>query len=375
MKSTGQRTGWGVAGLLAAVLAVAARAQTAPEAAPLTAPEVTVTLQTAGKEPEKVVVSSVDGTRLFYRLPSQPAGVSISVPVASLERFDFELTVDQEELNRALMAQNWNQVCAQLWPVISPVLPYLPVRNNNGIDRAMVLGNALVKVARAAKESRAAGAEEKASLVYKRAYGVFGAVTSADWSPDADVARLKAILCLVALNQAKLADKELKKVREPETGDQTVGLYWYVQALLREAQGDRRAALEAVVRSVVFENKDIDTFPDALMLSGRLYEALLEPYRARDVYYEVARLFAGTEWGAAAKARLQYLLDQRLTEAKEGGSIEKTFFGLDEDVNAKATALLQGTLDREPPEAEMSLDEEPETGKPAAGKTGKGSGE
>jgi len=186
---------------------------------------------------------------------------------------------------------------------------------------------------------------------------------------------LKAILCLIALKNAKQAEKELKKIRVPDVGDQTLGLYWYAMAALREANGENRAAMNAVVKSIAFENKDIEIFPDALMMSGRLYEALLEAHRARDVYYEVARLFPGTDWARSAKTRLQFIMDQKLTQSKEVIGIERTFFGLDEDVNAKASALLKGTLDVDKPEAEESLDEEPDTEKPVAGGKEKGSGE
>ena len=178
---------------------------------------------------------------------------------------------------------------------------------------------------------------------------------------------MKGILCLITLKNPKQAERDLRKMRVPEIGDQTMGLYWYTLAVLREANGDNREAMNAVVKSIAFENKDIEVFPEALMMSGRLYEALLDPYRARDVYFEVARLFPDTDWAKAAKIRLQYILDQKLTHTKEVLGIEQTFFGMDEDVNAKASSLLKGTLDMDKPEAEESVETETEESKPEAG--------
>lgn len=345
------------------VLPLPAMGQAAP--APAAVP---ATIRVVDKEAMKVVITACDGTKFYYRNPDQPEGASISIPVASLDRFSFDLTLDEEDLNHALMDQNWTRACVLLWPVVSPVLPYLGIKNNNATDLAMTLGNSLVKAAVAAKAAKGAD-EEKANRITLRAYNVFSALAGAEWCPDAEPARLKAILCLVEMKNLKQADKDLRAMRVPDIGDQTMGLYWYTLAALREANGKYRDAMDALVKSIAFENKDIEIFPDALMMSARLYEAVLEPYRARDVYYEVARLFPDTDWARTSRLRLQSIMDQKLTVAKEVIGIERTFFGLDEDVNAKATSLLKGTLDPDKPEAtEESMDAEGE----ATGKTGEG---
>ncbi|MEI8350790.1 MAG: hypothetical protein WCG36_00615 [bacterium] len=358
--------GMGVAALAAMSLSAPAPAQTAPAAAPAgtTAPvAVLATLRAAGGESTQVAITSYDGVKLFYRDPAQPAGASISVAAASLERFAFDVTLDEEDFNRALMDQNWNRACVLAWPVISPLLPYLGIKNNNMVDLTMTLGNSLVKTANQMRSTKG-GDEEKANRITQRAYSVYAALGAAEWCPEAEAARLKAVLCLITLKNIKQADRDLKLLKTPENGDQTMGLYWYVLATMREANGNNREAMNAVVKSIAFENKDIEVFPDALMMSARLYEALLEPHRARDVYYEVVRLFPETDWARTAKTRLQSIMDQKLTQGKEILGIERTFFGLDEDVNAKAASLLKGTLDNDKPEAEGSMTDEVDTGKP-----------
>ncbi|MEI8122880.1 MAG: hypothetical protein WCI20_12585 [bacterium] len=360
-----------VAGLIMTGSSVVVEAQTASSQVASNAPSTAVlaTLRVTGKDYMDVAVTSFDGVKLFYRDPTMASGASISLAAASLDRFSFDIKMDADDVNRALMEQNWNRACILLWPVVSPLFPYLGIKNNNGVDLAMTLGNALVKTANLMRAEKG-GDEEKANRITQRAFSVYTSLAAAEWFPEAESARMRSILCLITLKNLKQAEAELKKLRVPEIGDQTMGLYWFTLAALREANGDNRGAMNAVVKSVAFENKDIEVFPEALMMSGRLYEALLEPYRARDVYYEVARLFQGTDWANLAKTRLQYVMNQKLTLAKEVVGIERTFFGLDEDVNAKAMSLLKGTLDVEKPEAEESLDPESETGKPKAQGTG-----
>ena len=358
-----------MAGVAGVILGDAAQAQVAaPTVATNTAAPTVVlaTLRVVNKESMKVAVTAYDGTKLFYRDPSEPAGASISIPAASLDRFSFEITLDEEELGHALMDQNWNRVCILLWPVVSPLLPYAGIKNNNGVDLAMTLGNSLMKAANLMRAAKG-GDEEKANRIVQRAYSVYAALGAAEWYPESEAARLKGILCLITLKNPKQAERDLRKMRVPEIGDQTMGLYWYTLAVLREANGDNREAMNAVVKSIAFENKDIEVFPEALMMSGRLYEALLDPYRARDVYFEVARLFPDTDWAKVAKIRLQYILDQKLTHTKEVLGIEQTFFGMDEDVNTKASSLLKGTLDMDKPDAEESVDADTEESKPEAG--------
>lgn len=348
-----------VSGLgLALVQSIFAQAPGSPSSAPQPVP---AAMKVVDQDAMKVLVKSFDGTKIWYGDPTQPAGASVAVSAASVERFAFELTLDEEGLNRERMARNWNQVCVLLWPVVSPVLPFMGIRNNNAADLAMILGDSLVKAA-ALMRSAKGGDAEKAARIVQRALSVYMALGKAEWYSEAEAARLKGILCQIDLKDLKQADRDFRMMRVPEIGDQTMGLYWYVAAALKEANGKTRDAMDAVVKSIAFENKDVDVFPDALMMSARLYEALLEPYRARDVYYEVARLFPGTDWATTARVRLQSIMDQKLTQSKEVIGIERTFFGLDEDVNAKAASLLKGTLDEDKPEAEESMEAEPVEG-------------
>jgi hypothetical protein len=120
--------------------------------------------------------------------------------------------------------------------------------------------------------------------------------------------------------------------------------------------------MDAAVKSLCFENKDVDTFPDALLISARCYEEMQEWYRARDVYYEVGRLFPKTDWADAAVSRLDFIMKKELTKDKEKLPIENVFFRFHEDMNKLALELLDKSKRTEPEEGveDEAYDAEPE---------------
>jgi hypothetical protein len=241
-----------------------------------------------------------------------------------------------------MMTRNWAGAAAVLLPVVTPVLPYLALKDNDVIEPTVDAGSCVMKAAAALARTRSPN-PEKVKAAYMHAYAIFKALTRAEWHPAAEPAKLKGVLCLIAVGDLGNAENELDQARTPEPGDGAYGLYWLAQARLRLAKKQSpRFCTDAVIKSIVFETKDIDTFPEALLVSGRCYEDLLEFHRARDVYYEVVKLFANTEWEDIGRERLQFIMDKGLTKAKEEAPIENIFFGLVEDMNAKADALLKG---------------------------------
>lgn len=306
--------------------------------------EITATQRNGEPQTREVELVSRQGKMLAYRDKGGPKEASLSIDLATVTSLEFDLAIDGEIYNRALLTRNWPVVATTLWPAISPLLPYLDITDNNAAGLAYIMGGAMIKVADGHRKSKT---PEKAPRLYAEAIKVLEALSGAEWFEDADSARLKAALCYIALTNYPQAEAQLKAAQSPELGDASWGLYWYVQACLDYARGKTQEAMNAVIRSLAFENKDIDIFPDALMLSAQLYEDLLEPYQARDVYYEVAKVFPDTEWAASAREHLKFIMDKGLTKGKEKSAVEVVFFGLNEDVNAKAMALLKGD-DRAP---------------------------
>jgi len=306
--------------------------------------EITVTQLSGEQQSRDVELVSHQGNRLAFREKGGPKEASLSIDLATITSLDFDFQIESEAYSRALATRNWLVVATTLWPVITPLMPYLDIKNNNAADLAYTMAGAMIKVA---DGDHRAKADDKAHRLYLEANKVLELLAKAEWFEDAQEAHLKAVLCLVAVTNYPQAETQLKAAATPEIGDATWGLYWYTQAVLKFARGDTRGAMNAVTQSLVFENKDIDVFPDALMLSAQLYEELMEPYRARDVYYEIIKIFPDTEWATSAREHLKYIMDKGLTKGQEKTQVEMVFFGLQEDVNAKVTALLKG--DGHPP--------------------------
>lgn len=369
------QTGVGVAGAaLAGWLAAGAQAQqpaAAPAATVATAsnaapPAITARIRVDAKERETRDVELVgrEGDKLFYRLQGGPREASTTLNPATLQEVDFDLRFEEGALSQALIARNWSAAAAVLYPVIVPLLPYLDLKDNNGVEYALELGVSMVKAADAARAK--GGDTNKVGRLYAEAHRILTAVTTATWFSGAEIARLRAIQCLIAAGDLKGAARALKEARDPDVGDASFGLYWFVEAQLRQARGDTRGCMNATIKSLAFADKDLETFPDALMLSARCYEDLLEVHRARDVYYEVARLFPKTEWDTAARAKLQSIMERGLTKTKEVSAVENVFFGLDEDMDAKAAALLKGAEDTAPDApTEESIEDDKDADTPA----------
>ena len=72
---------------------------------------------------------------------------------------------------------------------------------------------------------------------------------------------------------------------------------------------------------------------DALLVSAQCYEEMQEWHRARDVYYEVARIFPATDYAAMSIKRLRFIMKKELSMGKEKVPIEYIFFRYKEDMN------------------------------------------
>ncbi len=267
---------------------------------------------------------------------------SFQVDKARVLRCEFAFDYDRAALAAAVRDYDWAAAVRTLAPSLRVALPYLDLADNNGLDLAMDLG--LYMVLSADRERRTASddaSRERARKQYEAAYDVFRDAGRADWSPLAPVAILKGCRALLAQGKDEAAATNLKRVEKPAPGDPTYGHYWLVQAELLRRGGKTREALDAIVQSIVFADKDAETFPSALLLSADCYTALGEHYRARDVYYEVAVLFTGTDWATDARIGLQTIMDGKKTLEAEKAPIENVFFHVTEDMNKLAEDLLK----------------------------------
>ncbi len=302
---------------------------------------------TIGKDAKEVELVGRQGDSLFYRPRGGVEGASMSIKISDVTEGEFVIKYDNESVARALFSERWAEAAAALLPVVSPLLPYLDIPDNNGAPLAMDAALAMLKAAKT-MPTQNDEARAKQTALYRRTYSLFTAISKASWTPDSELAMLRAVECLNAVGDLRQAEQELEAARAPEPGDESYGLYYLVKANIEYSRKQVRDAMNSAVRSVAFDNKNIGTFPDALFMTARCYEDQLEWYRARDVYYEVARLFPGTGYASTARDKLQLLLDKGLTKEKETSPIESVFFGLDEDLNKMVRELLNS--EAKPPE-------------------------
>lgn len=324
----------------------------APDKAP-PKPAVVPAVLTIDKDLKEVDLVGRQDNAIFYRPRGGPEGASLTLKVDAITDGEFTLEYDKQTVARAMFGERWAELASLLLPVVTPLLPYLDINENNGVSLAMDASLALLKAAKTLPGEDEANKARRIAL-YRRAYSMFKYIGKAAWSPDAELATLRAVECLTAVGDLRQAGEELEAARVPEAGDESYGLYWLVKAGIEYANKKTREAMNSAVKSVVFDNKNIETFPDALFLTARCYEDLLEWYRARDVYYEIARLFPGTGHAVTGREKLKNLLDKGLTKDKESSPIESVFFGLDEDVNERVRALLKSD---DKPTEEVDRDE------------------
>ena len=280
---------------------------------------------------------------------SQSGAEPILINKAQVIRCEFTFDYDRAAAATALRDNDWAAAVRTLSPDVRLTLPYLDLPDNNGFELAMDLGMYMVSSAdREMRDAADAATRARALNQYEAAYEVFRYAGRADWTPLAPVAILKGCRVLLALEKDEQAASNLKRVEDPVPGDPTYGHYWLLQAELLRRAGKTREALEAVVKSVVFADKDAETFPSALLLSADCYAALGEHHRARDVYYEVAVLFTGTDWSADALVGLKTIMDGKKTREAEKQTIENVFFNVTEDMNKLADELLEARAEPEP---------------------------
>lgn len=330
-----------------------------------TAPAVARTLRPQTLPPIKAKLLITDGkaeetrlnreVNLLGRTPNAvlAQGTSAGSPPAALIeksqilRCTFAPVFDRAEMVKALNANDWAAAVRILLPALRPILPYLDLPNNDAFDLVMDLGSYMTTSANA--ELRAATddtARERAMSQYDLAYDIYRNAWRADWTPQAQIAILKGCLVKLAQNKNRDAANSLARIVAPSTDEPTYGHYWLVRGELLRRGGKTREAIEAVVKSIVFANKDVETFPASLLLSADCYTELGELHRARDVYYEIATLFPDTDWAEDALKGLRQVMANDTTRNAEESALEDVFFNVTEDTNELADELLKQKMDK-----------------------------
>jgi hypothetical protein len=302
-------------------------------------PSVSAFLRVGGVE-DKVTLIGRAGSKVIFTPENSTMRRELKLEEIESTYFD-GIKVDRYELMRAIERRDWVAAVGILLPPLKPYFAYLDLPGNNVAQEVLNVGDYMMRAAQ--YNLRAEATEQERQLAkkqYEEAFEVLKQASKAEWCSVGIIARLKCLKCVLELGKPKTARAFFEKITPPAPGDAAYGLYWLLKAELDVNAKDYRAAMEAAVKSLCFENKDIDTFPDALLISARCYEEFLEWHRARDVYYEVARIFPNTDWADLATERLRYIMKNKLTEKEEEVEVQEAFFALKEDMNKLANSYL-----------------------------------
>lgn len=290
----------------------------------------------------EVTLLGRDGDVLLAQ--SAQTGAALSrIEKARVVRCEFLFDYDRSAVATALQANDWSLAVRVLSPVARLAFPYLDLQENNGLELAMELGTYMVYSAD--REMRVStnnvAGRERALKQYEAAHEVFRQAARADWTPLGQVASLKGCRALIAQGKESLAADRLEEVAAPVPGEASYGHYWLVRAELCHRAGKFREALDAAAKALVFADKDIETFPASILLSAACHAELGSYHRARDMYYEVAVLFVGTDWATDALAGLADVMASKKTQEAEQASLENVFFKVSDDMNKLSEELLK----------------------------------
>ncbi len=339
-------------------LAAGAGAQTAGPGAAATGtaarvvePGVLTRLVKEDKVVREVVLVRRQGPTIFFRLTNSPPGVYSQFTADEFDEAEFRIQIPEQAAYADEFARRWLNAARRLHAAVAPALPFLDLKQNNAFEPTVRAAWYYVRAAQQANRLGGTGQVEAAKWILE-AHRLFAAAgAAASWHPYGESAAIRAWMCLAELGRLDEAETGLARQREPEIGDASWGVYWLARAQILYAREQPRLALDAAVRSYLHENKDIETFPDALMLAAQCYEDVNEVHRARDVYYEVARLFPGTDWAIEARIRLKTMMDTGMTAAPEDPNITGIFFGTEENMNEKVLKYLKETEPQTAPQA------------------------
>ena len=295
---------------------------------------------TVGDKENGVLLAGRTDTDLFYSPPNVPEGVYGSFPLADVQNARLEFTIDTANLNKAILARRWREAAGLILRAAEPTLPYLDLPGNEAAEAVATASTYLMNAAAVAQRGGPEGVKSAAGLL-TLVIRLSDRLQTAAWFYGAEAARLRAAQALTTLGRLDEAARRMEDAAVPEPGDGDFGLYWLTRATLAEARGETLTALDAAARSLAFDNKNPETFGPALLLYARVCEQGKDWHRARDVYYEIARLFQGTDPGDHALERLGFIMREGLTKTKEDVQLAKLFFGSEEDMDALALAWIE----------------------------------
>lgn len=295
----------------------------------------------AGKEKRKVYLVQRDGDTVRYKVKLDNPAI-VGVDVSKLTDIAVRLEYKRKTAFEAEQNGRYAEAISVLLPAVKPHLPYLDIPGHDAIDLAMRTGCTLFHGGMQLFE---AGLDderpERAERFLRAARNLFQVCSEAKWWDRAEDAQYRVLLCTVMLGEREEAAKTLETAVGPPTDVRGYGAFWLAKGFYSYAAENYDAAADAASQSLLFEHKDLSVFPYALLLSGACFDQMGMPYRARDVYFETARLFHRTPPGQVAIERLVEILASGRVDEEEQDKIANVFFADKEDLDKRINDFLE----------------------------------
>jgi tetratricopeptide (TPR) repeat protein len=290
---------------------------------------------TSGDKATTVTACGFSKTFIVIKAGSGTSTATSQIDISQIDSAWFtDLRINYGDVATYTRKKQWKRAFNFMFSSLKPYLPYLNLPDNNAIDSTYQMATYLMY--ECDKNHRFAETPEQKEYVasqYEYAYNLYRYLRRADWTYYGLLSELNGIKCLIRMGKLQTAEYKLAALDKPVAGDISMGIYWLNKSYIAWEQTNYPSAMDAAVMSVDFENKDVDTFPDALLMTAQCYGKLGNWYRARDVYYEIAKIFPNTEWEETALLNLKDIMDKQLTEKEEKMPLENVFFGFSEDIN------------------------------------------
>ncbi len=298
---------------------------------------------TADEQKQKVYLVDREEDKVRFKEKRDSRAV-VGLPVSKLEDIYVRLDYDRGEVFSAAQEGEWREAAQILLPVVKPHLKYLDIPGHEAVDVALRTGVLLfhegMSISELAldKEKRA-----EASRYFRASRHIFQQCQTAQWWEGWEDAQHRALLCTILLDELEEADDRLEFGGIPPADARGAGAYWLAVAYREHIRGDMRAAATAATRSLLFQNKDLGTFPYALFMNGICHEELEDWYRARDAHFEAARLFYRYPAGAEAMRRLISLIESGRIDEEEQQAAQSIFFRGKDDIRERIQDFLDMT--------------------------------
>lgn len=336
----------------AVVLALAARAGAAYVKARVTIGDKTRTVFLAGREGDTVRIAR-----------SPQSQVTVSQKVADITAVRVEVEIDRENYEKVRKEGDLLNAARYLHNALVPHLDYLDLPDNNATGLAL---QAAVYYMDAAFRESTVGLDPEGVKTMAReiaaAGGLCRKVEAAAWFPHAEYAKYRALLCLLLLGKHEEVARELELASVPDVEDEAYAMFWLTRTYSAYLAEDYPKAMDCSTQALLFETKDLYVFPYALLMNAMCYEKLENWHRARDVYFEVGRLFRGTPPATVALRRVTDIMKTGHTVREEPKRIEQIFFGNQDDMQERVGKYLSTVSDFDP-EKDIP-DAPPQTEKP-----------